>query len=276
MNRWIAAAWFVASVAACAPKEGAAPSETPKAAPPVPATSTSKPSAPVASPDPVRRERCLTDPLPPGVVPYTEGMKRPEPAVAPPIEGESDMFSLTPEDIARPSQGNRIRARCIVTTQGQATDCILLETLPYMSEAALSALAHQPFKPAESNGAPIAVEYEFAWAKRIPPELVQTPPWARNPPFDYAIDPPPRKISGPEIRLSPQALCNQVEGMMVVRCTITEEGAAEGCRVFKTLPYMEQEVVRALEASRFEPVERNGRRQRVTRTFPFHFTLPER
>jgi periplasmic protein TonB len=52
---------------------------------------------------------------------------------------------------------------------------------------------------------------------------------------------------------------------------ITEEGAVEGCQVLKTLPYMEKEVVRALEATRYTPVELEGRPQRVSYTFTLRF-----
>ncbi|MDI1479294.1 hypothetical protein [Polyangium sp. y55x31] len=61
---------------------------------------------------------------------------------------------------------------------------------------------------------------------------------------------------------------------MIVRCVITGEGAVEGCRASKTLPYMEKDVARALEASRYTPVELAGRPLRVDDMFVLEFVLP--
>ncbi|MDI3287848.1 energy transducer TonB [Polyangium sp. 15x6] len=82
----------------------------------------------------------------------------------------------------------------------------------------------------------------------------------------------PHPISGlPQLPYTPQALCNRVEGVMIVRCVITEEGAIEGCQVLKTLPYLEKEVVRTLESTRYTPVEFEGRPRRVSYTFTLRF-----
>nr|WP_240806777.1 energy transducer TonB [Polyangium spumosum] len=197
-------------------------------------------------------------------------MKRPEPSVAPPLRVPSRAIEVKAE--------GRIRARCIITTEGKAEHCVLLETIPYMSEAALWALTNQQYQPAEKNGEPIAVDYEYGWDVRLPPKPGAAPevPSEAKPPV--RVNPNARmtrpvKISGPEMKYTPRALCNRVEGELLVHCTITEKGDVESCRVLRTVPYMEDFAVRALESSKFRPATFDGRPQRIGYTFKFRLAL---
>ncbi|MDI1451625.1 energy transducer TonB [Polyangium sp. 6x1] len=252
MNRRALAAFFVASVAACAPKEGTAPADPPAGGF-----------------------------LPPGVVPFEAGMKRPEPAIAPPLEDMPDLVPLSPEALAKTTRG--FRAQCILTAEGKVTACLFRSTSGSQSEAALAALTKQTFKPAEKNGLPVAVEYEFGWALREERDLAQRPFSPPPPPVSPAGTTPfgkgmtrPQQVSGPPIRHTPEALAEGVEGMMIVRCVITEAGTVEGCHVIKGLPHLDQAVLRGLEASKYTPVEFNGRPVRVNYTFTLRFALPRK
>ncbi|MDI1448738.1 energy transducer TonB [Polyangium sp. 6x1] len=219
-----------------------------------------------------RSEGCPGE-RPPGVAVFAEGMKRPEPATGPSL-------TLTPEAAAVRAEG-RIRVWCIVTTQGEATDCVVVETIPYMTDVALQALAKQRFQPAEQDGEPIAVDYEFRWDIRWPDApppasprgTESTPPTFKSLPKDKITR--PRHVSGPQIRYTPLALCNRVDGIMKVQCVMTEEGRLQECRVLQTVPYMEQAVLRVLEASRYTPVILDGRPARVRYTFTIRLVMPK-
>jgi TonB family protein len=212
-------------------------------------------------------ERCATDPLPPGVVPFHASMTPPNPILPP--------LPLTPEAIQANVSG-RIHLSCIVTEEGDATQCVFRETVPYMSKAALAAVEKHRFEPAKIGGDPVTVEYDFIWhypAKRPAPQ-----------PADNASEGPvysngwtrPVKIAGPDIQYTPEALAHRVHGIVVVRCVITAEGSAEDCQVIKTVPYMEEEIVRILKASRYRPALLDGVPQRIRYTFAIQLALPQK
>jgi protein TonB len=69
---------------------------------------------------------------------------------------------------------------------------------------------------------------------------------------------PPRRLSGPDPQYTPQALEHEVEGTMLVRCVVTVEGTVHGCRVVKSLPFMDRAVIDALEQRRYAPALENG------------------
>jgi protein TonB len=84
----------------------------------------------------------------------------------------------------------------------------------------------------------------------------------------------PRKLSGPPPQYTREALAARVEGVMIVKCIITAEGRIEQCRILKPLPYMEQAVLDALYAQRYQPVTSEGRPIPVDYTFNIRLTLP--
>ena len=101
---------------------------------------------------------------------------------------------------------------------------------------------------------------------------VDTDPAARVD-FDESMA-PPRLVSGPNIQYSAQALEREVEGLMVVKCVVTVEGAVHDCRVLKGLPYMDAVVVSALERRRYAPATLHGRPLDVNYTFKIRLVLP--
>jgi len=84
----------------------------------------------------------------------------------------------------------------------------------------------------------------------------------------------PKKLSGPPPRYTREALAARVEGVMIVRCVITTQGRIERCRVIRSLPHMEQAVLEALYAQRYQPVTSQGRPIPVDYTFNIRLTLP--
>jgi len=60
----------------------------------------------------------------------------------------------------------------------------------------------------------------------------------------------PTRIAGREPQYTREAMMARVEGMMIVRCTITLEGTLTNCRVIKSLPHMEKAVLDALATHR--------------------------
>ena len=77
----------------------------------------------------------------------------------------------------------------------------------------------------------------------------------------------PLKRSGDVVGLTPEAISKDVHGLFVARCVVTVDGRVENCRTVKPLPYMEQEVMRALSTWRMTPATLNGRPVAVDYTF---------
>ncbi len=84
----------------------------------------------------------------------------------------------------------------------------------------------------------------------------------------------PQKLSGPNPQYSREALEARVQGLMIVKCVITTEGKIERCRIIKPLPHMEQSVLDALYAQRYQPVTFQGRPVQVDYTFNIRLSLP--
>ena len=84
----------------------------------------------------------------------------------------------------------------------------------------------------------------------------------------------PEKTSGPAPQYTREALEARVQGLMIVKCVITTEGAIERCRIIKPLPHMEQAVLDSLYAQRYKPVTFQGRPVQVDYTFNIRLSLP--
>ncbi|PTL79115.1 energy transducer TonB [Vitiosangium sp. GDMCC 1.1324] len=84
----------------------------------------------------------------------------------------------------------------------------------------------------------------------------------------------PEKLSGPAPQYTREALEARVQGLMIVKCVITTEGAVERCRIIKPLPHMEQAVLDSLYAQRYKPVTFQGRPVQVDYTFNIRLSLP--
>src|SRR5262245_45401046 len=51
--------------------------------------------------------------------------------------------------------------KCLLTKEGIATNCRILQGLPHMNEAILEAIAKARYKPATYDGKPIEMQYTF-------------------------------------------------------------------------------------------------------------------
>ncbi len=85
---------------------------------------------------------------------------------------------------------------------------------------------------------------------------------------------PPKQLSGPDPAYTPQALEREVEGTMLVKCIVTEQGMVHGCRILKSLPFMDAAVIQALERRRYTPALIDGRPVEVEYLFRLQLKLP--
>jgi len=84
----------------------------------------------------------------------------------------------------------------------------------------------------------------------------------------------PRKIAGPDPAYTPEALEREIEGTMIVKCTVTAQGYVRNCRVIKGLPYMDRAAIEALEHRRYTPAALRGQAVEVDYTFRVQLRLP--
>ncbi len=83
---------------------------------------------------------------------------------------------------------------------------------------------------------------------------------ARADPVLPPPDEPPRALAMPPPRFPEDALRDGVRGRVVLRALITERGAVEVLRVLRSIPALDAEAIRVVEAAwRFRPARRNGR-----------------
>jgi len=85
----------------------------------------------------------------------------------------------------------------------------------------------------------------------------------------------PKFLEGPKIEYTPEALRNEVAGLMVVRCVVTDDGHVHECRVLNGLPFMDEAVVAVLQARRYTPAMRSGTPLEVNYTFRIRLRLPK-
>ena len=97
---------------------------------------------------------------------------------------------------------------------------------------------------------------------------------AAVPEFSQAMTPPVR-VSGPDPEYTQAAIDHGVEGLMVVKCLVTTEGAVRECHALKSLPFMEHPVVSALEHRRYRPAMLQGKPVEVQYTFNVRLSLPQ-
>ena len=85
---------------------------------------------------------------------------------------------------------------------------------------------------------------------------------------------PPLMISGPSPEYTEQAIEHGVEGTLTVRCIVDVLGKVHDCEVKKSLPFMDQAVIRALEARKYHPALKQGKPIDVFYTFNVRLKLP--
>ncbi len=85
---------------------------------------------------------------------------------------------------------------------------------------------------------------------------------------------PPSLVGGPNITYTEEARIAGVEGVMIAKCVITEEGRVRNCRIIKGLPHMDEAVMDALEARRYRPVMFQGKSVTVSYVFTLRLKIP--
>jgi len=83
----------------------------------------------------------------------------------------------------------------------------------------------------------------------------------------------PSLLSKTDPTYTREALAASVQGLMLVKCTITLQGALEGCRIVKSLPHMDAAVLTALTNWRYAPVTYQGRAVAVDYVIPVRLVL---
>ena len=83
----------------------------------------------------------------------------------------------------------------------------------------------------------------------------------------------PQRLGGPEPVYPREAREAKIEGTLLVKCVITTAGTLRGCRVLKSLPFMDQPVLEALAQQRYTPVTFQGHPVDVEYVIPFKFKL---
>lgn len=86
---------------------------------------------------------------------------------------------------------------------------------------------------------------------------------------------PPRKIDGPDPVYTREALDGGIEGTMVVKCVVTTRGTVRNCRLLKSLPFMDQATIDALENRHYTPALLHGQPIDVDYTFLVQLKLAQ-
>ncbi|QSQ27784.1 TonB family protein [Pyxidicoccus parkwayensis] len=73
-----------------------------------------------------------------------------------------------------------------------------------------------------------------------------------------------------------EAMAAKAEGAMIVRCTITQKGRVEKCRIIKSVTYMEKPVLEALQSRTYKPILYQGHPVNVDYTFTMRLVAPRR
>ncbi len=71
-----------------------------------------------------------------------------------------------------------------------------------------------------------------------------------------------------------EALEAKVEGTVIAKCVVTTSGALTGCRIVKSVPHMDQAVLNALSASKYQPATLQGKPVAVDYVFTMRLKLP--
>jgi protein TonB len=106
-----------------------------------------------------------------------------------------------------------------------------------------------------------------------PTPVPSTPPPTTMTYDSGTMTPPVMQSGASSPTYSREAREAKVEGKVIARCTITEDGRLVDCRIIKSLPFLDEVVLATLAARKYSPVMYQGRAQRVYYTFPFAFKL---
>jgi TonB family protein len=184
-------------------------------------------------------------------------------------------------------------AKALVTARGEALVSPRGEALPREQRAVADAqgafeiaqlpagtyvltVEHERFQKLDSEE--LVVKGERTTKVRlqlVPLPVAEVKPASQDVPVEFSDDlTPPVLLSGPSPEYTPMALERRVEGTMAIRCVISVDGTVHGCRVIKSLPFMDRAAISALERRKYKPALREGQPVNVYYTFTITFALP--
>jgi protein TonB len=74
----------------------------------------------------------------------------------------------------------------------------------------------------------------------------------------------PKLVTTPStLTYSKEAMAMKVGGVALAKCTINLDGTLTDCKITKSVPYMDQQILESLRSWKYTPVMYQGRPQRV-------------
>ena len=182
-----------------------------------------------------------------------------------------------PGILQRAGIGGRVTVRLRVNASGRVTEASILRSdNDGFNEAALAAARGARFRPAERNGRAVPAEVVLPVQFTPPPSNLRheaTPEDARPPDF-VELDRMPQALTTPS-PVYPEALrADSVEGRVVVRAWIGQDGTVKEVQVLRTDdPRFSAPAVEAVRQWTFTPGLKNGQPMETWLTIPIRFRL---
>jgi protein TonB len=84
----------------------------------------------------------------------------------------------------------------------------------------------------------------------------------------------PKVVCSPSIRVPKKALEQQVSGMALAQCVVDVDGSLCDCKLLRSLPYMDEAILDAVDGMQYQPIIYKGRPVRVQMVIPIR--IPKR
>jgi outer membrane biosynthesis protein TonB len=146
---------------------------------------------------------------------------------------------------------------------------------PAQPVAATEAPVVPPPAPTHLDAPVTAATVAGSVAPPPPPPVATAAPVAATGPMQFGEGMNrPTMLSGQNVVYSREALEAKVEGLILVKCTIQPDGAVNGCRIIRGLPFMDQPVLAAMATRRYTPILYQGKAIAVDYVFNIKLKLP--
>jgi protein TonB len=84
----------------------------------------------------------------------------------------------------------------------------------------------------------------------------------------------PKLMTTPSLTYSKEAMAMKVGGLALAKCIINLDGTLTDCKITKSLPYMDQQILEMLRSYKYTPVTFQGHPQRVEMIIPVRVPAP--
>lgn len=164
-----------------------------------------------------------------------------------------------PAEVFAAATGQPVVLKCLITFRGTVERCRVLQGLPPEASAVLvQHFETRRYEPAIFEGRPVDVDYTFHITIKAP---------TRKPPeLKTVVEADPTLVLPPEVVDAAQGQT------LTLRCLVTAEGSAEGCRTLEGPPAAAAAAARYLGTQRFRPMMLQDKPVSMERTFTFRFT----